>query len=123
MATANIVKLKTSRDTFGERARISGKYAALDFPPITETEVEFLQRLMSDWGSIRVAKWMKVSEGTALRVAAGLGFKCRPDTMASIREFFAVADLKSAKRGIGPDGRDSPQKRGIARHGKREGKR
>jgi len=123
MGNTNVVKLKTSRDTFGQRAVVAGKYAAMDFPPITDVEEEFLKRLMHDWGSTRVAKWMKVSEATALRVAAGLGFKCRPDTMASIREFFAVADLKSAKRGIGPDGRDSPKQRGINRNGKREGKR
>lgn len=121
MTNTNVVRLRS--DAFGARAKASGKYAALEFPPITEIEIEFIRRLMSDYGPDRVAKWMKVHQTTALRVAAGLGFKCRPDTMANIREFFAVADLKSAKRGIGPDGRDSPQKRGLNRNAKRETKR
>ena len=119
----SLAVVKQKSDVFGARARVSGKYSLMDYPPITDVEVEFIQRLMVDYGCVRVASWMKVNQVTALRVAAGLGFKCRPDTMACIREFFAVADLKSAKRGIGPDGRDSPKQRGINRHGKREGKR
>jgi hypothetical protein len=75
-----------------------GKFTVSEYPPITEVEVIFLRQLMDDEGSIQVAEWMEVAEQTALRVAAGLGHKCRPDTMGNVRKFFAQADLGSLRK-------------------------
>lgn len=76
-----------------------GKFTVSEYPPITEVEVIFLRQIMDDEGSTKVAEWMKVSEQTALRIAAGLGHKCRPDTMGNVRKFFAQADISTLRKG------------------------
>lgn len=124
----NVLKMKRPRrsaaaelsaraDFYAGSAKVAGKWTVNNLPEITEIEVAFLRKLMSMYGSKIVGEWMQVSEGTAMRVAAGCGHRCRPDTMVAIKVFFAKADLDSVTRGYGP-GRDSPQKRGPKPNGK-----
>lgn len=98
-------------ELYAKSARVAGKYTVSEFPRITETEVKFLQELMSDHGTRVVAQMMGVHESVALRVAANCGHRCNPDTMGAIRAFFGKCDLESVRRRV-RTGRDSPQKRG-----------
>jgi hypothetical protein len=122
-------------DAFAASAKVQGRWSVRALPDISDLEVRFLQHMISDNGSRRVAVWAGVSESVILRVAAHCGHKCRPDAMEKIRAFFAESDLRSverrpeqsdlirnleaAKRGRDP-GRDSPQKRGTKTDATRE---
>lgn len=113
---------------FGTSVRTGGKkWRANPHPEITDLEIRFLRALLADKGLRKVAGWIGVSDVVVLRVVAGLGFRCQPAAMEAVRAFFAESDLQSAARGRGQPiptvstiGRDSPQKRGTKKDGKRE---
>lgn len=119
---ASVIKIGSSkakaRDTYGEQAKVGGRFSALQYAELSPLQLRFLRKMLHDFGLPRVAKWIGVSREPVLMVAAECEDKCRPDTYAKFREFFALADLESVKSGDF-DGRDSPLKRGKTR-GKRE---
>lgn len=114
---SNVTSIALARND-GYSARQNGKWRVNDAPELTDLEIKFLQIMIRDNRLSVVCKWIGVDSSTLMRACAGFGDRMNPETMGSLRAFFAEADLESARK-RGEPGRDSPPKRGLI-NGKRK---